>query len=188
MIKTGKLIKIGIVVVGLAALPMFLLSKSANTEIKVPLNPDITFGLGSEDSGALIKNAKRGFGVMRKAVSTGTAPTISPSEPPPVGVSGGGSGNNSAQKSANQDCHPSYSDCLPIVEDIDCKGRGEDGPVFVTGPLKVIGEDVYALDDDGDGWACSDLSLEEVNAQEIIDCFGTYCLTEGSVSLPSGFE
>jgi len=47
-------------------------------------------------------------------------------------------------------CHPSYSNCLPIVADLDCpdvKAMGK-APVIIKGP------DVYRLDRDGDGLGC----------------------------------
>ena len=45
------------------------------------------------------------------------------------------------------DCHPNYSPCLPIVDDLDCGDI--DGPVTVIG-----GADPYRLDADGDGIGC----------------------------------
>ena len=45
------------------------------------------------------------------------------------------------------DCHPNYSPCLPIVDDLDCGDI--DGPVTVIG-----GADPYRLDGDGDGIGC----------------------------------
>lgn len=51
-------------------------------------------------------------------------------------------------------CHPSYDPCVPIASDVDCEGGGGNGPVYVRGPIRVIGPDVYRLDRDGDGIAC----------------------------------
>ncbi|MET7392492.1 hypothetical protein ABZS66_03230 [Dactylosporangium sp. NPDC005572] len=51
-------------------------------------------------------------------------------------------------------CHPSYSPCVPVASDVDCAGGSGDGPVYVTGPIRVIGPDVYRLDADKDGVAC----------------------------------
>jgi hypothetical protein len=53
-------------------------------------------------------------------------------------------------------CHPSYENaCLATdLGDYDCDGRGEDGPNFVRGRLRVVGPDVFALDRDGNGVAC----------------------------------
>ena len=53
-----------------------------------------------------------------------------------------------------QACHPSYQPCLPIVSDIDCAGGSGNGPYYTSGPIRVIGPDVYDLDGDGDGWGC----------------------------------
>lgn len=71
-----------------------------------------------------------------------------------------GDDNNTIHPSAKtvgaSDCHPSYSGrCVPAnALDVDCAGGGGNGPKFVSGPLRVIGPDVYRLDGDGDGRAC----------------------------------
>ncbi len=53
------------------------------------------------------------------------------------------------------ECHGSYAGvCVPIASDVDCEGGSGDGPAYVRGPLRVVGEDVYDLDRDGDGIAC----------------------------------
>ncbi|MCX8559679.1 hypothetical protein OS122_02040 [Mycolicibacterium mucogenicum] len=52
-------------------------------------------------------------------------------------------------------CDPNYSGaCVPIASDVDCQGGSGNGPAYVAGPLKVIGNDIYELDRDGDGVAC----------------------------------
>jgi hypothetical protein len=51
-------------------------------------------------------------------------------------------------------CDPNYSGCVPIASDVDCAGGKGDGPAYVQGPVRVIGEDVYRLDNDHDGIAC----------------------------------
>ncbi|WP_084219956.1 G5 domain-containing protein [Spirillospora albida] len=51
-------------------------------------------------------------------------------------------------------CDPNYSGCVPIADDVDCAGGSGNGPAYVTGPVRVIGSDVYDLDRDGDGVAC----------------------------------
>lgn len=45
-------------------------------------------------------------------------------------------------------CNPNYSGrCLPLAgPDIDCSDVG--------GPVRVVGSDVYNLDEDGDGEGC----------------------------------
>ena len=52
-------------------------------------------------------------------------------------------------------CDPNYSgQCVPIASDVDCAGGGGNGPAYTTGPVRVIGTDIYKLDRDGDGVAC----------------------------------
>ncbi len=56
---------------------------------------------------------------------------------------------------ATAKCDPNYSGaCVPIASDVDCAGGSGDGPAYVTGPVKVIGTDIYHLDRDGDGIGC----------------------------------
>ncbi len=43
-------------------------------------------------------------------------------------------------------CHPSYSPCIPVTTDLNCSD--------LRIPIDVLGEDIYALDRDGDGKAC----------------------------------
>jgi micrococcal nuclease len=56
----------------------------------------------------------------------------------PGGGGGGGTGGGG--------CHPSYSPCLPIRDDMDCPEIGHE--------VRVIGPDEYRLDADNDGVAC----------------------------------
>lgn len=53
-------------------------------------------------------------------------------------------------------CHPSYvGACLdPSASDYDCEGGSGDGPKYVSGPIRVVGDDPFDLDRDGDGTAC----------------------------------
>lgn len=51
-------------------------------------------------------------------------------------------------------CDPNYSNCVPIASDVDCSGGSGNGPAYVSGPVQVIGTDIYGLDRDGDGWGC----------------------------------
>lgn len=54
-------------------------------------------------------------------------------------------------------CHPNYSGaCVPLANDVDCEGGTGDGPEYVRGPVRIVGEDVYGLDDDDDGIGCED--------------------------------
>ena len=55
---------------------------------------------------------------------------------------------------ASSKCDPNYSGCVPIASDVDCAGGSGNGPAYVTGPIRVIGTDIYHLDSDGDGIAC----------------------------------
>jgi hypothetical protein len=52
-------------------------------------------------------------------------------------------------------CDPNYTgQCLdPNAYDYDCEGGTGDGPKY-TGPVRVVGDDPYDLDRDGDGVAC----------------------------------
>lgn len=43
---------------------------------------------------------------------------------------------------------------MSIASDIDCLGGSGNGPAYVTGPVKVVGRDIYDLDRDGNGWGC----------------------------------
>jgi hypothetical protein len=51
-------------------------------------------------------------------------------------------------------CDPNYSGCVPIASDVDCKGGSGNGPAYVSGPVQVIGSDIYKLDNDNDGVGC----------------------------------
>lgn len=64
-------------------------------------------------------------------------PTPAPSKKPKSGSGG-------------SNCHPSYSPCLPIVADLDCK----DVRAMGLAPVRVKGPDDYRLDADHDGIGC----------------------------------
>lgn len=51
-------------------------------------------------------------------------------------------------------CDPNYSGCVPIASDVDCAGGSGNGPAYTSGPVTVIGSDIYGLDRDGDGVGC----------------------------------
>ncbi|WBQ05480.1 G5 domain-containing protein [Kribbella sp. CA-293567] len=54
-------------------------------------------------------------------------------------------------------CDPNYGGgCVPIASDVDCSSGSGNGPAYVTGPVQVIGSDVYDLDRDNDGLGCED--------------------------------
>ena len=71
-----------------------------------------------------------------------TGPTADPPEPEPAPSTDVGQ------------CDPNYAPCVPIDSDVDCEGGRGDGPSYVSGPVRVIGRDVYRLDEDGDGIGC----------------------------------
>ena len=54
----------------------------------------------------------------------------------------------------NPGCDPNYSGCVPIASDVDCAGGSGNGPAYVSGPVQVIGRDIYGLDADHDGVGC----------------------------------
>lgn len=55
----------------------------------------------------------------------------------------------------NNGCDSNYADaCVPIAEDVDCAGGSGNGPAYVQGPVRIIGSDIYDLDNDTDGIAC----------------------------------
>ncbi|MCX5069356.1 G5 domain-containing protein [Micromonospora lupini] len=51
-------------------------------------------------------------------------------------------------------CDPNYSPCVPIASDVDCAGGSGNGPAYVSGVVTVIGDDIYDLDRDNDGYGC----------------------------------
>lgn len=55
---------------------------------------------------------------------------------------------------ASAECDPNYSGCVPIASDVDCAGGRGNGPAYVKGPVKVIGQDIYGLDKDHNGIGC----------------------------------
>ena len=53
------------------------------------------------------------------------------------------------------ECDPNYEgDCVPIDSDVDCASGSGNGPSYVDGPVTVVGNDIYKLDNDGDGTGC----------------------------------
>ncbi|MDJ0457089.1 hypothetical protein PUN71_007765 [Arthrobacter sp. NQ7] len=59
-----------------------------------------------------------------------------------------------AVPATNPGCDPNYSGCVPIASDVDCAGGSGNGPAYVSGPVQVIGRDIYGLDADHDGVGC----------------------------------
>jgi hypothetical protein len=77
-----------------------------------------------------------------QVTSVGTRVPPPPPAPEPAPDAGGG-------------CDSNYSGpCVPIASDVDCAGGSGNGPEYVSGPVFVVGSDIYDLDRDGDGIAC----------------------------------
>jgi hypothetical protein len=52
-------------------------------------------------------------------------------------------------------CDPNYSGaCVPVDSDVDCASGSGNGPSYVAGPVTVVGDDIYGLDQDSDGTGC----------------------------------
>lgn len=52
-------------------------------------------------------------------------------------------------------CDSNYAGgCVPIASDVDCAGGSGNGPAYVAGPVRVVGNDIYGLDADNDGLGC----------------------------------
>lgn len=61
-----------------------------------------------------------------------------------------------SSSSSSSNCDPNYKGaCLdPNASDYDCAGGSGNGPKYVQGPIRVVGDDHYDLDSNGDGTAC----------------------------------
>lgn len=54
-----------------------------------------------------------------------------------------------------QDCDPNYTgECVPIASDVDCASGSGNGPAYTSGPVIVVGVDIYGLDKNHDGLGC----------------------------------
>lgn len=83
--------------------------------------------------------------VARAAVPAAVAPKPATAQPAP----------KPATKPAGTACNPNYTPCVPNDPvDVDCQGGSGNGPSYVTGPVTVVGKDVYGLDADHDGIGC----------------------------------
>ncbi|HEX6459116.1 MAG TPA: hypothetical protein VF032_09390 [Thermoleophilaceae bacterium] len=78
------------------------------------------------------------------------------------GYANGGSGglprtSSGSSSNGSTHCDPNYAGrCLdPNAYDYDCAGGSGDGPKYVQGPVRVVGNDHYHLDANGDGIACA---------------------------------
>lgn len=65
-------------------------------------------------------------------------------------------GTKVEEEEESSGCDPNYSGCVPIASDVDCSGGSGNGPEYVSGPVTVIGSDIYDLDRDNDGVGCED--------------------------------
>ena len=63
-------------------------------------------------------------------------------------------GTKKMATASSSNCDPNYSGCVPIASDVDCAGGSGNGPAYVSGPINVIGTDIYKLDADHNGIAC----------------------------------
>ncbi len=78
---------------------------------------------------------------------------VTASSPSPDGGGGQASGGGG---SGGGSCDPNYAGaCLdPNASDYDCAGGSGDGPKYVQGPVRVVGDDHFQLDSNGDGRGC----------------------------------
>lgn len=79
---------------------------------------------------------------VSQVTSNGTYVEPPPAAPVPFADAGSGCDGNYAGA------------CVPIASDVDCAGGSGNGPAYVSGPVTVVGSDIYDLDRDGDGIAC----------------------------------
>ena len=102
--------------------------------------------LGQQDSGSV-------DGTDTPNTSDNQASTIDPNFQTtlPDGINGG------AMRPGGRagDCNQNYADCIPVAVDVDCDKETEDGPVYTTEQVEVLGTDIYELDPDGDGITCN---------------------------------
>ena len=62
---------------------------------------------------------------------------------------------SSRRRAGGGGCDPNYTGaCVPIDSDVDCAGGSGNGPAYVSGPVTVVGRDIYGLDHDNDGYGC----------------------------------
>ncbi len=86
--------------------------------------------------------------------TTTTVPPTTTTQPPPPPTEAPTEPPTAAPPPPPSNCDPNYSGCVPIASDVDCAGGGGNGPAYVSGPVQVIGQDIYGLDSDGDGIGC----------------------------------
>lgn len=96
---------------------------------------------------------------MRRSVLTLLALAVATAVPVSSAVAQAGPIASEAGKAVvvkKRKCDRNYSGrCLkPNVSDYDCAGGSGNGPYYVQGPVRIVGNDHYRLDADGDGIAC----------------------------------
>lgn len=119
-------------------------------------------GSGDAESVSRASRARRRLALVittaqaRAESARGDNPVGQAQRESPASAQEGGRGVTGAGSDAN--CHPSYEGaCLdPNVSDYDCEGGGGNGPRFVRGPIRVVGNDPFELDREGDGVACEE--------------------------------
>jgi hypothetical protein len=63
--------------------------------------------------------------------------------------------SSASPEATGSSCDPNYSGaCVPVSSDVDCEGGSGNGPEYVTGPVTVVGDDIYKLDSNDDGIGC----------------------------------
>jgi glucodextranase-like protein len=109
----------------------------------------VTLAVGSNRIRIVARKA--GYATVRRTVTIRrrSTPPASTPEPTPTATP------TSTPTPAASNCDPNYAGaCLdPNASDYDCLGGSGDGPKY-TGPVRVVGDDHYDLDRDGDGYAC----------------------------------
>jgi hypothetical protein len=98
--------------------------------------------------------------VVATAVAPSPTPGVDDVAPPPAAVGQHVPGAAVARaprptNAAQEGCTRNYTPCVPDDPvDVDCAGGSGNGPSYVTGPVRVIGKDVYGLDADHNGVGC----------------------------------
>jgi micrococcal nuclease len=103
-----------------------------------PFPPDEKYASLLAQAQDSAKTAALGLWAPAASPSAGSSPATVQATPLTL-VDGGAS-----------DCHPSYTPCLPIVDDLDCA----DVRAMGAAPVAVKGPDEYRLDSDGDDIGC----------------------------------
>ncbi|SMQ71135.1 G5 domain-containing protein [Agreia sp. VKM Ac-1783] len=95
------------------------------------------------ETGRTVVSSVMSVAPVDQVTSVGTRVPPPPPAPEPAPIADGGG------------CDSNYSGpCVPIASDVDCAGGSGNGPAYVSGPVYVVGADIYDLDRDGDGVAC----------------------------------